>query len=262
MISIEFSRRQIIVFYLVVVAADLFFIGAGAFQTTPGMVVRDPISVFINHQLDLTTEQTIATWYSSVLLLFAGLTALLNARTLPPVVRLKWLHRVGWVLTAALFAWLSADETAAIHEMLAPLLNQANAGQSQSYRIGAGDWLPILLPFIVASVVGLTLFFFASFYKKKYLIVLGLAGLCSWAGAIYAEAMEARIIHSAQTGRLERVMEECFEIIGTTIFLITFVEFYKWRCAQIVRAKSEKESAQTDQETSEKPDVSAEEAAG
>jgi hypothetical protein len=89
--KIEVQRREIKSVYLVVIGLDLIFL----FMNTPWMSLPIPaegqpvqlasLFDFVKYQLDLKIEQNVATWYSSVILLAAGMMALLNGWYRPAV---------------------------------------------------------------------------------------------------------------------------------------------------------------------------------
>jgi hypothetical protein len=220
----------VIVFLAVVIALDLFFILANcplmpALMTEAPLERAYPLAAFIRHQLDLTTECVLATWYSSILLFVAGAVALLNSQSGQLSGWLKWLSRTGWVLMGCVLIGLSADEVGQIHESLAHLSNLMGDGVSR--REGAGDWLPILLPFIIAVALFMAMFFSLVVRKSLASMVVALAGLAFWSGAIVTEAIEADFWRLDITPQMRGFIEESCEVIGTTCLLIAFVLFYR-----------------------------------
>ena len=179
---------------------------------------------FIRHQLDLTTECVLATWYSSVLLFMAGAVALLNSQSRQPSGWLKWLSRVGWISMGFVLVGLSADEVAQIHESLAHLSNLT--GEGVTHREGGGDWVPLLLPLIIAVALFMALFFLLVVRKSKGSMAIALAGLTFWSGAIVSEAIEAGFWRSNLSYQMRGFIEESCEVLGTTCLLIAFVLFY------------------------------------
>jgi hypothetical protein len=166
----------VIVFLAAVIALDVFFILANcplmpALMTEAPLERAYPLAAFIRHQLDLTTECVVATWYSSILLFAAGAVALLNSQSGQLSGWLKRLSRAGWVLMGLVLIGLSADEVGQIHESLAHLSN--SMGEGVARREGAGDWVPILLPFIIAVAVFMALFF-SLVVRKSMAVVLAL----------------------------------------------------------------------------------------
>lgn len=230
MIRIQLGRKQIRTLYTVVIVLDLLFL----FMNTPFMslpvVEGQPMRLtsidFLKHQFDLKYEQNVATWYSSVLLLCAGTVALLNCWFAPVSSKFKRVHRVGWLLMAFVLIALSMDETATIHEMLAPLFNAMNEGSGRtSYKVGAGDWIPILLPLVIVVAAGMAVLFSYLFRSYRKILLLAFGGLLCWIGAIFAESIEAGLWRLSMSRVTEGFIEESCEIIGTTCILIAFTEF-------------------------------------
>jgi len=100
--KIDLRRNEVRFLYLVVIALDLVFL----FMNTPWMSL--PIAQegqparltsvfdFVKYQLDLKNAQNVGTWCSSVLLLVAGMMALLNCWGGPMTRKFRWLNRAGW----------------------------------------------------------------------------------------------------------------------------------------------------------------------
>ena len=246
MIKLEFSHREIISIYLLLLGIDLFFIIMTAPGITlpvgEGMPTVSSVSDFIRFQLDLKQEKNLATWYSSVILLITGLCALLNNKTIPSTSKNAFIYRTGWILVALLCIGISADETATIHESLAPLKNLINKGnQSAQIKLGAGDWLPILLPMIIISAAGMLLFFWLNRKEKRQFLLLTLIGVLCWIGALVFESIEGGFLPVKLSRSLEGVIEEGFEIVGTTFLFIGFVEYYRAQ-GRIAAAETSKKS--------------------
>ena len=219
-----------IVFLVGVVALDLFFILANcplmpALMTEAPLERGYPIAAFIRHQLDLTTECVLATWYSSILLFVAGSVALLNSQSGQLSGWVKRLSLTGWVLMGCVLIGLSADEVGQIHESLAHLAN--SIGEGGPRREGAGDWVPILLPFIIGVALFMALFFSLVVRKSVASMVLALSGLAFWSASIVWEAIEAGFWQLNMTPQMRGFIEESCEVIGTTCLLISFVLFYR-----------------------------------
>jgi len=183
---------------------------------------------FVKYQLDLKLEQNIATWYSSVILLAAGVMALLNFWYVPATRRLRWLHRTGWACMAFVLIGLSADETATIHESLARLFNAMSEGNGRApYRVGAGDWIPILMPLMILIAGGMLAFFLYQFRSNWKVLLLALGGTVFWICALFAESIEAGMTRIVMSRVTEGFFEEGCEIVGTTCLLIAFTEYFQ-----------------------------------
>jgi hypothetical protein len=256
---VPFNRKEIFTFYSLILIVDGLLILTNT-STGQSFFHIDPthgnyFAVFLQRQLDVSAEQNFATWYSSVLLLLAGGAALLNCKTTPLWQRLKWVQKSTWALVGGLFVWLSIDETATVHESLAPLLNQMRATSNEPYAIGAGDWIPILYPFIIAAAIGLFIFSAVAFAKRLRLMALPIVGILCWIGAIFFESSEGRPLNALdynyiQGYQSQRLVEESLEFVGTTLFLFAFVEFYRWRSSIKETSSASAQAEKTERESS------------
>lgn len=230
MIRIELGRKEIRTLYTVVIVLDLFFLFMNTPFMSPPVIEGQPMRLtsidFLKHQFDLKFEQNVATWYSSGLLLCAGAMAVLNCWFAPVPSRSKQIHRAGWLLMAFVLIALSIDETATIHETLARLFNAVTEGSGRTpYKVGAGDWIPILLPLIIVVAAAMAVLFSYLFRSYRKMLLLAFGGLLCWIGAIFAESIEAGLWRLNVSRVTEGFIEESCEIIGTTCFLVAFTEF-------------------------------------
>jgi len=234
--KIELISRQVRILFGVLVGADIFLILANWPLVSNSLLTADPqssiapILFLVRKQLDLKAEVNVATWYSSVILLCAGFAAILNGGVKFATGKSIWLYRAGWWIIAALLIGLSADEEAQIHESMAPLLNMMNRNRPERWVTEqAGDWVPLLAPFIVLSAVFLLLFLGTVLWRKKKLLLLALVGIVLWVFAIYFETTESGVTAVQAARDMEGFLEESCEILGTTSLLIAFVSFFRSR---------------------------------
>lgn len=234
--KIELTSRQIRILFSILVGADVFLILANWPLASNSLLTADPQSsiapllYLIRKQLDLKAEVNLATWYSSVILLCAGIAAIINSGVKLAAGKIRWLYRAGWWIIAALLIGLSADEEAQIHESLAPLSNMVNRNRPERWVTEqAGDWVPLLAPFIVLSALFLLLFLGTVFWRNKKLLLLALVGVVFWVGAIYFETTESGVTAAQAARDMEGFLEESCEILGTTSLLIAFVSFFRSR---------------------------------
>jgi hypothetical protein len=253
MLKVELSRRDVLTIGVIIAAIDLLFIVMTAPVISLPFSEAQPVQLnsvldFIKFQTDLKNEKNIATWYSSALLLLAGACALLNAKAARAAALPATDYRAGWALVSLLLFGLSVDETAMIHETLAPLINFINKGnQGAQVRVGAGDWITLLLPVIVIAAAGMIAFFWMIGSKNKRVAALTLAGVLCWVVAIFAESVEAGLLRVSLSRAVEGMIEESAEIIGTSLLLFGFVEHYvsQQRLAEEEASKSLKHKAKT-----------------
>ncbi len=198
-----------------------------------------------NHQtlwslIDLDQEANLTAWYSSAKLLGLAIISYLiyNAeKNLPDGnTRSSWM----WLIVALIFLLLSADETASIHETIAnTIMKQASIGVDIRETVLGGDtykdsfaWVLLLAPFILAVSVFFLVFFYKKFSSSKTTLALAVTALACYLLAVGSEAT----IYIAPTFaeftaadtlqyRISIGIEESGEIIGTTLFLLTFLRY-------------------------------------
>ena len=145
---------------------------------------------------NLGGEMNLASWWSAVGLLFAGMLAY-EARVG------KARSRNGWLVLAALLSALSLDEVASLHE-----------------RVGFGGWAA-LLPFIAFGAVLLAyalgcLLLEQGTRKSALLIAVGFTAFALSAGQ---EAMEHRLEIPLWASGIRTAVEEVTELAGTFLCL-------------------------------------------
>ena len=171
-------------------------------------------------EFSLDSEANVPSWFSSVLLL--------TAAALLAIVALDVLARRGrwgrhWAGLSLVFAWLSLDETAAIHERIGGLL------RSHLNLHGPLHYAGVIPMLAVALVVGITYLPFLRALPRATLLGFLLAGAIYVTGAAGVEAAtgwwaEGR---SGSTWLLfPSTLEENLEMIGTTLFILVVVRYF------------------------------------
>jgi len=132
--------------------------------------------------------------------------------------------RVLWICVAAMFVYLALDESLTIHEHVGKALSSRYFRDFflryfERTRPTPAAWVFFYLPVIVLAVVGLGVF------HRRCLSVASPAGRLLFAlgvglyvGAIGMELVETKLRH-APIYRMLEVLEESFELVGTTAFL-------------------------------------------
>lgn len=166
------------------------------------------------YRLDVDTEASLPTWYSTSLLSLCALLLLLIALQVNSQSRLKALP---WFLLAAIFAVLSLDEIATLHEGLSAFLSARMDNSGLFYFA----WT---VPALIVCVAGLVCFvpFILSFKGVDRVLLVGSA-IVFLSGAIGMEMLGGA---EAETGgvltlryRLLTTVEETLEFAGVLLFL-------------------------------------------
>jgi hypothetical protein len=219
------SQQTLRRFYQLVILVDCLLI----FMT----LASDLGLAFTQHRIaskfDLDNEATVAVWYSSSLLLLTGLAALAISSRVPPQITKSGQYRFVWLLAALFFFGLSTDETAQLHEWAGGVFTH-NFGETLGINPGPRldfDWLPALLPLIICFLVVMRV-------AVQWLRVhqrsrtFALAGVVCWIGVLIAEFIQAQLRRLSMDRSVEATIEEGLEIIGTTFFLASFLEFLRY----------------------------------
>ena len=170
--------------------------------------------------VDLDREHNLATWFQAALL---ALAALLAVRAF--VIERRILRRAGrpragamaWIVTAATFASLAADEALVIHEGFPTAAMEARLAPASTLRLTLA-WLLVFLPAIVGGVAFLLASFAARARLYPRLVAWGTAGLVAWIGALTLEGTAKAFFMPRNLYGLEVILEETLESLGSTAF--------------------------------------------
>jgi hypothetical protein len=231
LLRIELTRKTTTFLYVALGLLDVLFIVYSSPLAEPrsGNLIVNMVHV----QLDLRNEANVATWYSSILLFMAAAcatAAALHGRRAQPdrLRRRHWIYQIGWLLIALLLLGLSADEVGQVHESLATVYNALNRDTGRTPIVpGAGDWLPLLMPAIVASAVGMVGFFVIALRRQRVSFAAAMIGVGCWVGAIFSESIESGAWGPVQSLSRQRCIEEALEVVGTTLLIVAFEEFLR-----------------------------------
>ncbi|MHB1224290.1 MAG: hypothetical protein ACYC2G_09650 [Gemmatimonadaceae bacterium] len=159
---------------------------------------------------DVNLEGNVPTWFSSALLLMAGLAALAIARADRP-------NRIQWAAMGAVATLLSIDETAQVHEYAGSILRSALSG------VAGSRWIVVLvisgIPTVIAAIF---LFRFVRAIPRTTAIGLLAAVGVFVAGAVVVDALVPILsgrIDGWLVGVVSHTVEEMLEM-GGAIMLI------------------------------------------
>ena len=189
-------------------------------------------------QLDLKLEGNVAVWYSSTLLFLTALAALAISTHVPPQITQPRLYCLVWRIATLFFLGLAIDETAQLHERTGHLFTKYFGGVP-GLTPGAGPvfaWLVALAPMIIVFLVVMKM---AAQWLRLHNRSrnLALAGIACWIGVLLAEFIQAQLRRLSMPRSIQGVIEEGLEIIGTTLFLISFLEFLRYISSQCSAAR-------------------------
>lgn len=201
---------------LVFTAGTALFIHFWAVRESYGRRGRVLID-YVLLQFHLATENVVASWYSSMLLLTVALAAAV-AFSLDRRHERSWIERLlglGWLLVAAAFAGLSLDEIGSLHERL---------GMVRYGGAPPTGWVYTL--FVPIAMVGVFLLMFAWFIvrRSRAAALLFVAGVTLFLINPFFELAEMSVLHGggdiAVHNALMVVEEGLLELGGTLCFLL------------------------------------------
>ncbi|WP_156384523.1 hypothetical protein [Devosia sp. Root413D1] len=194
--------------------ASAAVVAAGVGRELAAYSSGTPSSTYGLKILRLDAENTLPVWYSSTQLIACALMLFLQAQQ-ASAERSK--QRVGWLLLAFGFVYLSMDETASIHEILIEKVKLV-FHTSGVFTFG---WVLVAIPAVI--VVLLLLWrFILRLPRRTQLLFLG-SGAIYVFGAVGLEMLGAPIFEAqgvdAPSYIAFVVTEETFEIVGISLFL-------------------------------------------
>jgi hypothetical protein len=169
-------------------------------------------------QFHLATENVVAAWYSSMLLLTVAAAAMLAFALdrRQPATRADRLLSAGWLLVAAAFAGLSLDEMGSLHERLGMIRHGASA---------ATGWVYVLM--VPIALVGIFMLAFAWFRLRRAPLaaVLFAVGTALFLSDPIFEQAEMTLLHAggaqlAVHNALLVIEEGIVELGGALCFLL------------------------------------------
>ncbi|MBI3947425.1 MAG: hypothetical protein HY321_15995 [Armatimonadetes bacterium] len=181
---------------------------------------RPPVNT-IAHQLNMDNEICLAAWYASSLLLLVAGAAALQAGLSGQVRGSARRSRPGWWMVTGIALFLSADETATIHETIGnSYIKYVNA----TFLGAHVTWTELLAPFILGAALFLGIFLWRELRSTpRARAIFGVALGC-WLGAVALETLAAVLGAMPVLGIFEPAVEETLENVGTTLMLTALLE--------------------------------------
>jgi hypothetical protein len=178
-------------------------------------------------QFDLKREGNVAVWYSSAILLLCGIAATAIAIREAAGTR-RWVPAL-WTLVALIFVFISADESAQLHEKAARIFTQRYGSVRGLTDGAAGDfaWLLLFLPMIVIFIASVAILAWSHLRDHARVRRLLLAGALCWIGVVVAEFVQAQLSRRGLERSIQGAIEEGLEVVGAMLFLFAFLEYLR-----------------------------------
>jgi hypothetical protein len=169
---------------------------------------------------DLDDERSIPTWYSSLLLIGCAVLLLTISRL---VNRTGGVDLTRWTALSGVFAYLAFDEAVSIHERVSEPLRDTLG------LTGAFHYSWVIPAAVLLAAFGLYMLPFMFRLSRRTAVLFAIAGAVFVSGALGMELVSGIIVSQAGTEvasyQIVVTIEESLEIIGTTIFFVTLVDY-------------------------------------
>lgn len=212
---VSFSARKTAIYLLV---ATVLLIGLDAVRLffKHKMPELSRLNEFLESMFQITSEYNVPTFFSSFILVLAGVWLILIAR-------ISTRHRVHWFLLAGVFVFLALDESLLIHEGISRLTREnVDVEGNLSY----GTWV---IPYLIVTVA-LGAFYWKFVFRlpkrTRWLFIIsggiyvgGAAGFELVEGFVftnYGESTFYKLIHWSQ---------EIVEILGIILFNYALIDY-------------------------------------
>lgn len=171
------------------------------------------------HAFDLDREFTIATYFSAFLF-FA------NSLIVGAIYQFEQKdakgHK-GWWFVGFVFFYLSLDEVARLHESIIPFMKKNVS--LLNFLYGSNKyWVVFMGPIILITIVYLCWFLFKRLKGYPWIFTGFIAALSLWIFVIALEFWEG---YTTSAYKYKALVEEGSEMIGSTLFLASFLAFFK-----------------------------------
>lgn len=179
----------------------------------------DSITVLVLDLFSVNLEESIPTWFATVILFVASILLWLIALNKR---REGDAYTVYWIGLAAIFLYLSMDEGAVIHEILAEPLQQEFDTTGFFYF----GWQLVSIPLVIIFVLLYVRFLLA--LPRKFATMFVLSGAIYVGGAIVVEGISASQWYEQgqdMTYLAIATVEEFFEMFGVVVFIYTLLAY-------------------------------------
>ena len=175
---------------------------------------------------NLNAEKGYGTLYSTAQLFILGSVVLIAAREDyggdAPLG-----NKLPWFFVAFIYFFIGLDDCVGIHENFIAIGGKLALDSVVFHFIH--EWLWFYAPIAIAVVVFFVKFFFKRFLYSPRLIITMFIALVLWIGVLILEGLSKKVVDplSYEYTRILIGIEEGFEMLGATIFMLGFSRHYK-----------------------------------
>lgn len=196
----------------------------------------------IRRLFNIAREDSFSSWFMSAQTLLSGM-VLLGIYLIKKKINSKANFQVlGWFILASFFIYMAADDAALIHERLGSTFELISKESTNDIYLNFPSyaWQVVVLPFFIGMGIFILIFLWKVF-KKEHLFINIVFAFLMFTIAVVLDFFEGvdkdsplYIYNSIQVflnvelfsvEHYSKAIEELFEMIGMTIFLVTFIEY-------------------------------------
>ena len=140
----------------------------------------------------------------------------------------SWSNKLPWFLVAFVYFFIGLDDCIGIHENFINI-GRTLALESMVFHF-VHEWLWFYAPMIVVVVVFLARFFLQRFFYSPKILGTMFVALTLWIGVLVLEGLAKTFVEDTQRYDYVRLLigvEEGFEMLGATLFIIGFSKHLK-----------------------------------
>ena len=226
-INIEATPRQLYIALLILISINSCLL-LGTFLCNTVAWNEQPYFIgFLLRESNLAWENTLATWYSSMLLLMVSLLAIL-CFVVDRQTNIKGYNRFlsyGWIIISLIFTGLSLDEIGSIHESIGNIDFFQKLGVKEALLSNTFYALIIIVGLFMAA------FGFLKFKKNIWAMFFGVFGILLFITVPLQERLEwSKAVWDATAKGYDRssysiIIEEGTEIFGSLSYIICLVQY-------------------------------------
>ncbi len=222
------ARRVLIVVFIACVSAEiLFFILDMVINHERGSDIRAIRRIF-----NTAREGSLPSWFGVTQTFLIGATALINFALVSKIDGATW-RRIGWLLLALAFIYMSADDGAKIHERLGTASREFDFMQGPLSAYPSYAWQVFVGPLFAALGLFILYFLWRELPTRleRFTVVAALGTLAFAVFLDYVEGLDDGYVllldntdwSKRAVEHYSKSIEEVMEMFGMTLFLTLFL---------------------------------------
>ncbi len=167
---------------------------------------------------NITREDALGNWFSSLLALAAALTLLLIFLDASP-------RKRGWAFLSAFFGYIAIDDATRFHERAGVALESWAGAETLSAISPSYPWHVMFLPLFGLAGLYILYFLWAELRNTVWFrqIIWAFVLFAAAVGLDFLEGLDLILWKSYTASHFQKLIEESLEMLGTTFFLTAFL---------------------------------------